>query len=71
MIKLKTIERKSKQEAIKKLKNLQPNLPTILYVLKQCFNKNTDFSKYGMLTLNLLFHLKNRCFKNVSKKNLN
>lgn len=67
----KTIERKSKQEAIKKLKKLQPNLPTVLYILKQCFSKNTNFSKYGMLTLNLLFSSKKidvlKCFQKEFK----
>ena len=68
----KTVERKSKQEAIKKLKSLQPNLSTILYVLRQCFSgETTEFSKYGMLTLNLLFSSKKvevlKCFQKEFK----
>ena len=54
-----TIKRKSKEEAVKKIKKLKPSDATILGVLKQCFgdkeNDNFGFKKYAMLTLNLLF----------------
>jgi hypothetical protein len=68
----KTIERKSKKEAIEKLKKLNPNDTTILSILKQSFGSIEDdklgFKKYSMLTLNLLFLSKKiqvlRCFKN-------
>ena len=69
----KTVERKSKQEAIKELKKLQPNLATILFVLRQCFSEEItkdelDFRRFGMLTLNLLFSSKKvevlKCFQN-------
>lgn len=66
----KTVERKSKQEAIKQLKVLNPNDSTILYILKQCFEfkGKFNFKKYGFLTLNLLFSSKKiqvlKCFKN-------
>lgn len=65
----KTVERKSKQDAIKKLKELKSNDPTILYILKQCFGTRSrlGFKKYGMLTLNLLFSSKKvqllKCFR--------
>jgi hypothetical protein len=68
----KTIERKSKKDAIEKLKKLKTNEATILAILKQSFgNKKDDkfgFKKYSMLTLNLLFISKKiqvlKCFKN-------
>jgi len=68
----KTVERKSKKEAIEKLKKLTPNDATILSILKQSFGKKEDdrlgFKKYSMLTLNLLFISKKiqvlKCFKN-------
>jgi hypothetical protein len=67
----KTVERKSKQEAIKNLKELNTNTSTILSILKQCFCDEEDkfeFKKYSMLTLNLLFTAKKlqvlMCFKN-------
>ena len=67
-----TVERKSKKEAINKLKKLKSNDSTILFVLNQCFgNKQNDafgFKKYSMLTLNLLFISKKiqllKCFIN-------
>ena len=65
----KTVEKKSKHEAIKKLKELIPNDPTILNILRQCFgDKNRlNFKKYSILTLNLLFSSKKmqllKCFK--------
>ena len=68
----KTVERKTKQEAIKKLKKLQPNIASILYILRQSFgtaeNDNLGFKKYSILTLNLLFISKKievlKCFQN-------
>lgn len=68
----KTVERKSKKEAIEKLKKLNPNDATILSILKQGFGKFEDdkigFKKYAMLTLNLLFLSKKiqvlKCFIN-------
>lgn len=66
----KTIERKSKREAIEKLKKLNPNDATILGILKQSFGINDllGFKKYSILTLNLLFMAKKvqvlKCFKN-------
>ncbi|WP_297419643.1 hypothetical protein [Clostridium sp.] len=67
-----TVEKKSKQEAIKQLQKLKPNDATILSILKQSFGKIDDdkigFKKYSMLTLNLLFISKKiqvlKCFKN-------
>ncbi|MBZ9622863.1 hypothetical protein G9F71_008355 [Clostridium sp. FP2] len=65
----KTVEKKSKHEAIKLLKDLKPNDYTMLYILKQCFGDKSglDFKKYGMLTLNLLYSSKKlqllKCFK--------
>jgi hypothetical protein len=68
----KTVERKSKQDAINKLKQLQPSESTILNVLKQSFGNTEDdilgFKKYSILTLNLLFSAKKlevlKCFQN-------
>jgi hypothetical protein len=68
----KTVEKRVKQEAIKKLKQLQPSEITILAVLKKCFGKvefdNFGFKAYSILTLNLLFEAKKidvlRCFQN-------
>jgi hypothetical protein len=66
----KTIERKSKKNAIESLKKLSPNDSTILYVLNQCFGDNDKFGfkKYSVLTLNLLFMSKKiqvlKCFIN-------
>ena len=68
----KTVERKAKQEAIKKLKKLEPSNSTILSVLKQSFGESKDdkfgFKKYSILTLNLLFTSKKievlKCFQN-------
>ena len=68
----KTVERKSKKEAIEKLKKLNPNDAPILSILKQGFGKFEDdkigFKKYAMLTLNLLFLSKKiqvlKCFIN-------
>jgi len=73
----KTVEKKVKQDAIKKLKKLQSNESTILSVLKQSFGKveddNFGFKKYGMLTLNLLFSSKKievlKCFHNKQECN--
>jgi hypothetical protein len=70
----KTVERKSKKEAIEKLRNLNPNEATILSVLKQSFSEEHEdklgFSKYGMLALNLLFVSKKvevlKCFKSAN-----
>jgi hypothetical protein len=67
----KTVEKKSKKEAIDKLKELKPNDATILSVLKQSLGEESDdklgFKKYGILTLNLLFISKKiqvlKCFK--------
>lgn len=68
----KTVEKKSKHEALEKLKKLKPNQSTILSILKQSFgtkeNDKFGFKKYSMLTLNLLFISKKievlNCFKN-------
>lgn len=69
----KTIKRKLKHEAIKKLNELKPNTATILSILKQCFgdkeNDKYEFKKYSILTLNLLFSSNKKfkvleCFKN-------
>jgi len=68
----KTVERKSKREAIEKLKKITPSEVTILNILKQCFGEkdNCGFKKYGTLTLNLLFISKKievlRCFVSES-----
>lgn len=67
-----TVEKKSKKEAIEKLKKLNPNDSTILSILKQGFGEEKEdkigFKKYSMLTLNLLFISKKvqvlKCFKN-------
>ena len=73
----KTVERKTKQDAIKKLKKLEPNISTILFVLRQCFgtsdNDSLGFKKYSILTLNLLFVTKKievlKCFQNKNECN--
>ena len=65
------VERKSKKEAIEKLKILEPNDSTILYILKQSLGNAKDdkfgFKRYSMLTMNLLFISKKvqmlKCFK--------
>lgn len=70
-----TVKRKSKIEAVEKLKILKPSDATILYILKQCFGKKEDdvfgFKKYSILTLNLLFMSKKnqvlKCFRNKNK----
>jgi hypothetical protein len=67
-----TVKKKSKQEAIKKLSKLKPNVASILYVLRQSFGENINdeynFKKYGMLTLNLLYQSQKisvlKCFQN-------
>lgn len=67
----KTVERKSKKETIEKLKKLEPNDSTILFILKQSLGDAEDdkfgFKKYSILTLNLLFMSKKvqvlKCFK--------
>lgn len=67
----KTVERKSKKDAIDKLKKLNPSDATILSILNQSFGTDKDdklgFKKYSMLTLNLLFMAKKlqvlKCFK--------
>jgi hypothetical protein len=71
-----TVERKTKHDAVNKLKKLKPSTITILYILKQCFVNNGDefdFSKYGMLTLSLLFMAKKldvlKCFQNKDNCN--
>jgi len=69
----KTVEKKSKHEAIKKLKLLQPSESTILSILKQSFgnveNDKFGFKRFSMLTLNLLFNAKKvevlKCFQNI------
>lgn len=66
----KTVEKKSKAEAIRKIKKLTPNDYTIYNILKQCFgiNDKLGFKKYAILTLNLLFSSKKiqvlKCFRN-------
>jgi hypothetical protein len=68
----KTVERKTKKDAIEQLKKLSIPTRTIWYILKRCFDnneeENIDLSKYGMLTLNLLFITNKaqvlKCFKN-------
>jgi hypothetical protein len=64
----KTVEKKVKREAIDRLKNLSINEVTVLNILKQCFGvQENRFSKYSMLTLNLLFVAKKvevlKCFR--------
>lgn len=55
----KTVEKKSKLDAVQDLKKLKTNESTILAILKKAFQKEKDdtlnFKKYSMLTLNLLF----------------
>jgi hypothetical protein len=54
----KTVERNLKRDALEQLKKLNPSDATILSVLMQCFGGEEDkfeFTKYSMLTLNLLF----------------
>lgn len=68
----KTVEKNTKQNAIKELKKLQPSYSTILSILRQSFGEqesdNFGFKKYSMLTLNLLFTSKKievlKCFQN-------
>lgn len=68
----KTVERKSKKDAVERLKKLNTNDATILSILKQSFGENKDdkfgFKKYSFLTLNLLFISRKvqvlKCFKN-------
>lgn len=67
-----TVQIKSKKQAINKLKKLKPSDATILFVLKQCFDREQEdffgFKKYSILTLNLLFISKRKqvlkCFVN-------
>ena len=67
----KTVERNSKQNAIKELKKLQPSYSTVLSILRQSFGNAEDdnfgFKRYSILTLNLLFTSKKvqvlKCFK--------
>lgn len=67
-----TVKRNVKKEAIDELKKLNPSDATILEVLNECFNNKInnkfDFSRYGLLTLNLLFVAKKlqvlKCFRN-------
>jgi len=67
-----TVQIKSKKQAISKLKKLKPSDATILFVLKQCFDREQEdffgFRKYSILTLNLLFMSKRKqvlkCFIN-------
>lgn len=69
-----TIKRNVKKEAIDELKKLNPSDATILEVLNECFNNRIDnrfdFSRYGLLTLNLLFIAKKlqvlKCFRNTN-----
>jgi hypothetical protein len=73
----KTVEKKSKIDAIKKLEKLKPNNTTLLIILKQCFGSKEEdgfgFKKYATLTLNLLFVSKKheilKCFKNNNMEN--
>ncbi|WP_291566936.1 MULTISPECIES: hypothetical protein [unclassified Clostridium] len=47
----------SKKEAIQELSKLKINSKTILSILNKCFSKDkTQWSRYGMLTLNLLYN---------------
>ena len=70
------ILRNKKEEAIKNISNISINAKTIFSILKKCFNdeKNNDWSKIGISTLNLLYNSSHKLkllsvFKNVNNKN--
>jgi len=67
-----TISKKEKEKAIFDLKKYKIKLPTVLNILRRCFKVNNDefgFSKYAMITLNLLYKSNKmeviQCFKNI------